>query len=380
VLEAKVPFYFMAWVAAATALDQAIPGWSIVDARHLVNFLVFQGAVVAVYLLSRRVARHSVALVVALCFETQPLLFGHAFINQKDSTFMAFFAVAVVVGLSGVDRFVREKGKGRSMGVELLRPPADSKARADVPRIQHPVPRATAVLALACLLPILRILLDTPLRSWTENTVQALSSGTAWPPLSRLFLRIAENVATAPPSAYVNKAFGILDMAVGAACLGLCAAAFWLARATWRPPADSPGISGSPLCAAARMAVAMRRRFPAAVLVAACAGAGRAAGGVPPCYGISRLVTSSVANWGCPSHAVECCPVYTDHESLLPVFRRTDSGLYSDLLDPLASCRDVGLVGADWKLDRNPTGSFEQHGFARWFLIPCRRRLFGVPL
>ncbi|MCJ7511717.1 MAG: hypothetical protein MUO23_01950, partial [Anaerolineales bacterium] len=35
---------------------------------------------------------------------TQPLLFGHAFINQKDTPFMAFFLVSVAVGLEAADR------------------------------------------------------------------------------------------------------------------------------------------------------------------------------------------------------------------------------------------------------------------------------------
>jgi len=40
----------------------------------------------------------------AALFATQPLLFGHAFINQKDTPFLAFFLISVVVGMHTVDR------------------------------------------------------------------------------------------------------------------------------------------------------------------------------------------------------------------------------------------------------------------------------------
>jgi len=47
---------------------------------------------------------------------TQPLLFGHAFINQKDTPFMGFFVLSVVVGLAVVDRLGRSLIEGEQAG------------------------------------------------------------------------------------------------------------------------------------------------------------------------------------------------------------------------------------------------------------------------
>jgi hypothetical protein len=240
-LEAKGPFYFMIWVSAAAILDEVVPGWSVVDARHFVNFLVFQGAIVAVYLLSLRKARPSVAFAAALLFESQPLLFGHAFVNQKDSTFMAFFAVAIVMGLSGVDRFVRQKGSDRPPSAKPQRLTFDGMKgwpQAFWSGVHFPSGQRTAIVAaLACGILIGRALLDDPLRVWIARALNAIYSGTSWPPLNRLFLRLAENAATVPVSDYVTKAIGMLDLMVAWTSVGLLVLALWMSRSTWGPTA-----------------------------------------------------------------------------------------------------------------------------------------------
>jgi len=100
VREDKGPFYLMVWLELGQAFDRAVAGWEFVDGRHFVNFLAFQLALVSVYALAIRFVKPTVALAATLLFETQPVLFGHAFINQKDSPFMAFFAATMALGVS----------------------------------------------------------------------------------------------------------------------------------------------------------------------------------------------------------------------------------------------------------------------------------------
>jgi hypothetical protein len=90
----------MLWVSVAPLFERAISQWEMVDARHFVNFLSWQIAV-SVYPESPD-GETSGCLVGDIAFQTQPLLFGHAFINQKD-LFMAFFSIWAV-GLNMVDR------------------------------------------------------------------------------------------------------------------------------------------------------------------------------------------------------------------------------------------------------------------------------------
>lgn len=70
---------------------------------HLVNFLFFQVGLIFLYLLGRRWLSAWAAFAVTLLFSTQPLLWGHAFINPKDIPFTVFFTAAVYAGLRFVD-------------------------------------------------------------------------------------------------------------------------------------------------------------------------------------------------------------------------------------------------------------------------------------
>lgn len=97
------PGYYMLTGLASRLLTTLIPAWSPVDAWHFCYFLTFLGGATALYLLSRRWTSDLSALGVTLLFLSQPLLWGHSFINPKDIPFMAFFSGAVYTGLRMID-------------------------------------------------------------------------------------------------------------------------------------------------------------------------------------------------------------------------------------------------------------------------------------
>ena len=101
------PSYFMVYALLSERLASLIPSWQLADSRHLVNYLTFLLAGAGLYLLCLRVLPKRVALWTTAFFLTQPLLFGHGFINQKDTPFMAFFLATVVAGLAGADRLAK---------------------------------------------------------------------------------------------------------------------------------------------------------------------------------------------------------------------------------------------------------------------------------
>jgi len=78
-------------------LDQA-------SAWHLINFLFFQVGVYFLYRLASRWMKPSAAFAASALFSSQPLLWGHAFINPKDPPFLVFFTAAVCLGFEMVDR------------------------------------------------------------------------------------------------------------------------------------------------------------------------------------------------------------------------------------------------------------------------------------
>jgi hypothetical protein len=66
--------------------------------RHYGYFVSFQVGVVAIYLLVSVLASPWAALVSSILFGTQPLLFGHAFINYKDIPLLSIFTAVVAAG------------------------------------------------------------------------------------------------------------------------------------------------------------------------------------------------------------------------------------------------------------------------------------------
>jgi len=85
-----------------------IPGVDNASAWHLTNFLTFQVGVFFLYGICRRWVKPWSAFAAAFLFSSQPLLWGHAFINPKDPPFMVFFLGTIYFGLRMVDELVKE--------------------------------------------------------------------------------------------------------------------------------------------------------------------------------------------------------------------------------------------------------------------------------
>ena len=98
------PIYFMTFVSTSRALHALVPSWSLSDGRHLTNYLMFLAGVLSFYFICLRFMPRSYAGMTTILFATQPLLFGHAFINQKDIPFLTLFLATLSVGLTWLDR------------------------------------------------------------------------------------------------------------------------------------------------------------------------------------------------------------------------------------------------------------------------------------
>jgi hypothetical protein len=77
------------------------------EAWHLVNFLAFLLGLVLFHRLARRWFSPFVSLSITALFATQPLLWGHAFINPKDIPFLFAFLGAILFGLEMVDSWAQ---------------------------------------------------------------------------------------------------------------------------------------------------------------------------------------------------------------------------------------------------------------------------------
>lgn len=120
------------------------------EAWHLVNFLTFQAGIALLYFLILRLIGHNrrwIAAMGAAFFSWQPLLWGHAFINPKDPSFLVFFSAAFLSGLRMVDEI--RQPKSRPLGWVLLAGTLLGAATA----IRILAPLAGALTALYALLP-----------------------------------------------------------------------------------------------------------------------------------------------------------------------------------------------------------------------------------
>ena len=105
--ETNLNLYGPGYFAAAGLLTRLIagiaPSLSTTTAWHAVYFITFLTGVLLVYLLALRWMGNLAAFGAALLFITQPLLWGHAFINPKDTPFLTFFLATLYFGFRMVD-------------------------------------------------------------------------------------------------------------------------------------------------------------------------------------------------------------------------------------------------------------------------------------
>ena len=101
------PVYLLITRIPVLALHN-LTGIDIVALWHLFNFITFLLGVFYLYKLSLRWLKPTSAFWTALFYLTQPLLWGHGFINPKDPPFATIFIIAIYYGFKMVDNFPQE--------------------------------------------------------------------------------------------------------------------------------------------------------------------------------------------------------------------------------------------------------------------------------
>ncbi len=74
------------------------------SAWHLINFITFLLGVYFIYRISERFMRPWAAFAASALYTFQPLLWGHAFINPKDPSFVVFLTGSIYLGFRLVDK------------------------------------------------------------------------------------------------------------------------------------------------------------------------------------------------------------------------------------------------------------------------------------
>jgi len=203
------PFYQMLTVFVSRISDKLVPGIPQVDVRHLINFLTFNAGAIALYSICRRIFSQSVSLIVVMIYLTQPILFGHAFINQKDIPFMVFFLVSMALGMKAADceagdLFHQTETRIPDQESTLVRLKnsftLDWNALDVKGRILFLTAHVMAILILVELFITSRLVLPG-----LENLLQAAYSGASIPFVQNLFARFAQFSSEYPITGYLAK-------------------------------------------------------------------------------------------------------------------------------------------------------------------------------
>ena len=105
----KGPIYFVFAKLGGDLIRLLNPGLSNIQAWHHIHFLSFILATIAFYSLCLHFLKPDLAFVTSVLFNTQPLLFGHAFINPKDIPFLSLFLLTIASGIKMVTNLISSK-------------------------------------------------------------------------------------------------------------------------------------------------------------------------------------------------------------------------------------------------------------------------------
>ena len=206
-------------------------GWTDSQARHFLLYLFYIAGLVCVYGLARRWVGAGPAVAAVALMGSQPVLFGHAFINPNDGPFLTLFAATVLSGFCLGDVVA-----GRAASEET-RTTASTAAWSDLRADwagAAPVHRrwlalwALIFVVLALELLVLQKAVLPVLRGW----VYAAYTGQAWGPINDLFRRVAEDASVAPVEAYYGRLWLFYSRLRWLALAVLALPGVWLVRRT----------------------------------------------------------------------------------------------------------------------------------------------------
>jgi hypothetical protein len=164
---------------------------------HLVNFILFILSSIFIYLISLRWMNRWAAFSATLLYISQPLLWGHAFINPKDIPFTSFFIIAIYTGFRMVDSASVPQQK------ESIRDPQSKPWK----WVKVFLWIFFAILVIAS---ITVVLFDNQIRSWIPELIRGVYNhpeSTA----GKIFLLLTNNPGGSNVDAYVIKGNILLD-------------------------------------------------------------------------------------------------------------------------------------------------------------------------
>ena len=190
------PAFMMFSALTTQALSRLGFQWLDVDIHHLLYFLTFLLGIWSFYEICKRWMNSNAALGATLLFSSQPLLWGHAFINPKDTILLSLMLFSVHLGLKMHDSLL---GPQAGSALKTL-----TSAWTELPESTR---RRLVTATIIWLIAILILFGGTPLwHAWMDSSIRATASGEETF-LGSLILRVASNLHKVAPEIYIQKFF-----------------------------------------------------------------------------------------------------------------------------------------------------------------------------
>ena len=214
----KGPFYVMIAKLGSDFLRRIFTGWLPIESWHFMHFLSYLLGIFFFYVICLRFLNKWAAMGAVLLFSTQPLIWGHAFINPKDIPFMAFFLGSVALGFQMVDAALAVPGAEKTTSERAELRPASLRQRLTnewnerKPGTKHLLGAMIGFLVVS----LAGIIILSP---WIRQAIadliqQAYTSGSN-NFLGRIFLSQAENINRIPLEAYIHKGVARYNQLLG---------------------------------------------------------------------------------------------------------------------------------------------------------------------
>jgi len=197
--------------------------WNTIDAWHFMHFLSFLMGIFFLYLICLQFVGKWAAFGAVLLFNSQPLLFGHAFINPKDIPFMSFFIASIATGLLMVQSLLkissREVNDFVSPGdkSELITDKLNRDWRG-VPRSKRLIYLAISALSIGLIIGL--ILANGFVREQITLLIQQAYNAEPSSLLGAVFYHMTENLTEIPVESYVQKGLNLFQR-IAPICVGM---------------------------------------------------------------------------------------------------------------------------------------------------------------
>ena len=207
------PAFVMFTAIATNLLNQIFHNAQTVDIQHLLYFLTFLVGVWAFYQLATRWMGRTATFGATLLYITQPLFWGHAFINPKDIPLLSLFTLSVYLGMKMHDSLF---GHGADSVIESV-----STAWSGLSQSRRRLLIGATIFWLASI--ALLFGGTSFIYQWLESAVRAAAGGEP-----SLIVRLASNIHKVPPEVYIEKFFVLFLQAQTVYFLLATAVLIWL--------------------------------------------------------------------------------------------------------------------------------------------------------